>query len=321
MTGLHFGTLVPNLNSIYGGRIDHLYENIFLLVTILFILTQGALLLFVFIFRKREGRKAHYSRGNAFAETLWTLIPLAILIGLYFSQEKLWEFIKGPAPSPAESLTVQVFAEQFDWNFRYAGPDGKFGTPDDIMTVNDLHVPVGKNVIVEESAKDVIHSFFVPYARIKQDAVPGMLSTAWFELDRIACWDLKQQKLVFFTPDEIRDKKMALDGFAFKADRAGITGKKKYYYEPFPNTTKVPVLYQGKITDRPVSEVEYVQHPIEIACAQLCGLGHYRMIGYLTIDTPETYARWYRQAVKDKLQINADKWNNIWDKYYPQFNH
>jgi hypothetical protein len=81
------------------------------------------------------------------------------------------------------------------------------------------------------------------------------------------------------------------------------------------------VLYQGQITDRPVSEVEYVQHPIEIACAQLCGLGHYRMIGYLTIDTPETYARWYQQAVKDKLQINADKWNNIWDKYYPQFNH
>ena len=317
---LNFGLLVPNLNNIYGNRIDSMYGVIFWLVTVIFCGTELALFLFIFLFRKRPGRKAHYTHGNKYAEITWTVIPVIIVVCLHFYQKALWDFVHAPLPEGTQKVTVQVFAEQFAWNFRYAGPDDKFGTPDDIMTINQLHVPVNEKVEIHLSAKDVIHSFFVPYARIKQDAVPGMMSKLWFELDKIGCWDLKSQKLVFFTADEIKDKKVALDGFAFKGDVVGINGRKNYHYDPFPDVKTVPVLYQGEIKDMPVGDAEYVQHPIEIACAQLCGLGHYRMIGYITIDTPETYDRWMKQAVKNKLRSGEEKWTNIWDKYFPQYN-
>jgi cytochrome c oxidase subunit 2 len=317
---LNFGTLVPNLNSAYGGQVDSLYGSLFWLVTVLFIGTQGALLLFVFLFRKRRDRQARYSHGHPAAEWIWTLIPIVILCGLYFYQKKLWDFMRGPIPTASSSLTVQVFAEQFAWHFRYAGPDGLFGTADDLMTINQMHVRAGENVQIDESAKDVIHSFFVPQARLKQDAVPGMLSKAWFELDKVACWDLKRQQKVFFTPDEIRDKKVALEGYALTSLTLNRTGEKSYRYDPFAGLKRVDILYEGKIEKRPVAEADYVQCPIEIACSQLCGFGHYRMIGYLYIDTPETYARWYGQAVKNKKRDDADKWTQIWDKYYPQFN-
>jgi heme/copper-type cytochrome/quinol oxidase subunit 2 len=68
-----------------------------------------------------------------------------------------------------------------------------------------------------------------------------------------------------------------------------------------------------------LEEAEYVQHPLEIACAQLCGLGHYRMIGYIVVETPETYDRWMKQAIKDKLRSGESKWA-IWDKNFPQYN-
>lgn len=318
--GISFGKLVPNLNFAYGNTIDSLYSIIFWIVTIIFIGTEGAIVLFIILYRKRDGHKAHYTHGNKFAELTWTLIPTAILVWLAIFQQSTWAFIKADMPPASESNMVQVFAEQFAWNFRYAGPDDKFGTPDDIMTINQLHVVVGKKTVVHLSAKDVIHSFFIPYARIKQDAVPGMLNRLWFEVDKIPCWDLKNQEMVFFSPDEIKEKKVALDGFAFKADTINITGIKKYHYDPLADAKTVPLLYEGKIEDRPIAEAEYVQHHLEIACAQLCGLGHYRMIGYAVVDTPETYDRWMKQAVKDKLQSGESKWTDIWDKYFPQYN-
>ena len=317
---LDFGTLVPDLNSAYGSQVDSLYSFIFWLAVVLFIGTQGSLLLFVFLFRERKGRKASPSHGHPAAEWIWTLIPIVILAGLYVQQKKVWDLMRGPAPLSPASLTLQVFAEQFAWHFRYAGPDGVFGTGDDVMTVNQAHVPLGASVQIEESSKDVIHSFFIPQARLKQDAVPGLLSKAWFEIDKIPCWDLRNQRQVYLAPEELKDKKMALEGFALTAQKVDSSGLKTYRYAPFAETPKVDMLYEGRISKRPVAQADYVQSPIEIACAQLCGIGHYRMIGYLYVDTPETYARWMAQAVKDKKRDGESKWTEIWDKYYPQFN-
>jgi len=316
---LDFGTLAPDLNSAYGGQVDSLYGLLFKLVLLLFIGTQGALALFVLLFRHKKGRAALYSHGHPAAEWIWTLIPVVLLTGLYFQQKKLWDLMRGPAPGAAP-LTVQVFAEQFAWHFRYAGPDGVFGTADDFMTVNQMHVRAGENVEIHESAKDVIHSFFIPQARLKQDAVPGMLSSAWFEMDKVACWDLKRQTLVYFTPEELNPKKVALEGFALNAQKKDATGEKSYRYLPFGKASKVDMLYEGKIVRLPPGDADYVQCPVEIACSQLCGIGHYRMIGYLYVDTPETYSRWWKQMVKDKRRDDESKWTGIWDKDYPQFN-
>jgi len=67
--------------------------------------------------------------------------------------------------------------KQFNWEMTYPGPDGKLGTKDDLMVENEMHVPVHKVVRIDLTSKDVIHSFFVPNLRLKQDAVPGRLTT------------------------------------------------------------------------------------------------------------------------------------------------
>ena len=80
---------------------------------------------------------------------------------------------------------MQITGEQFAWNFQYAGADGKFDTPDDVITLNQLHFPVGKPVVATLASKDVIHSFFLPEFRVKQDAVPGLKTRIWFEGNRV----------------------------------------------------------------------------------------------------------------------------------------
>ncbi len=82
---------------------------------------------------------------------------------------------------PASDFEIQVTAKQFNWDVVYPGADGKFGTDDDVKFDNDLHVPVNKVVRVHLTSSDVIHSFFIPNLRFKQDAVPGRTILTWFE--------------------------------------------------------------------------------------------------------------------------------------------
>jgi len=80
--------------------------------------------------------------------------------------------------------------EQFACNSRYAGPDMTFRTADDATTINQLHVPVNRPVIVQLNSKDVIHSFFLPNFRIKMDAVPGMVTSLYFEAKTGGTYDI-----------------------------------------------------------------------------------------------------------------------------------
>ena len=72
-------------------------------------------------------------------------------------------------------------AKQFNWEITYPGPDGKLGTKDDVTIENEFHVPLNKVVRLGLESKDVIHSFFVPNMRLKQDAVPGRTIEVWFQ--------------------------------------------------------------------------------------------------------------------------------------------
>ncbi|TMB20055.1 MAG: hypothetical protein E6J65_16975, partial [Deltaproteobacteria bacterium] len=164
------------------------------------------------------------------------VVEIFLLFGL---STPVWLSYKNNVPDAKKALHVRLVAEQFAWNFQYPGKDGKFGKndpsqisgdnplgidpedpagKDDLVTVNNLHVPANRPVIVDVSSKDVIHSFNIPVLRVKQDTIPGQLISVWFE--------------------------------------ATQTGH------------------------------------FELACAQLCGLGHYRMRGDVLIDTPEEFAKW-----------------------------
>ncbi|HKA37149.1 MAG TPA: cytochrome c oxidase subunit II [Thermoanaerobaculia bacterium] len=213
---LPFWLHLPEGVSSYAGKIDGIFSLILWITGIIFIIVEALLLFFLFRYRHREGRRAHYTHGNNRIEVIWTIVPAFICVVLALLSRRSWAEIK--QQMPGDAMQVEVLAEQFAWNIRYTGPDGKLNTADDIVTLNQLHFPVGRPVVVTLRSKDVIHSFFMPEFRVKQDAVPGMTTHIWFDGMRTGHW--------------------------------------------------------------------------EIACAELCGLGHYRMKGFVTVETPQEFEKW-----------------------------
>ena len=209
----------PEAVSTYGHQVDQLFLIVLGVTGAIFVLVEGLLLWCLIYYRQRPDRKAAYFHDNTRLEIIWTVVPALIVLYLAFASQRIWAHIQGPPPP--HDLEIGVQAEQFAWNVRYAGPDQKLNTADDITTINQLHIPVGKVVLVQISSKDVIHSFFLPPFRIKRDAVPGITGRLWLQATK--------------------------------------TGQ------------------------------------FEIVCAELCGLGHYRMKGYLTIETPEQFSAWLEE--------------------------
>jgi len=214
---------LPENVSTYGGQIDGLFRLILWITGVIFVVVELLLLFFLFRYRHREGRVPRYTHGSNRLEVLWTIVPAVICVILALMSRRSWAEIKQNIPRDA--MNIEVTAEQFAWNIRYPGPDGKLDTADDVVTLNQLHFPVGRAVVVTLHSKDVIHSFFLPEFRVKQDAVPGMSTRIWFEATRVGHW--------------------------------------------------------------------------EIACAELCGLGHFRMKGFVTVETPEEFDRWLAETARE----------------------
>ena len=187
---------LPENVSTYGKDIDRLFYIIYYITGTTFLLVTGALVVFLILYRQREGRRATYVHGNTTLEIIWTIVPAIILVDLSFMSQASWGHIKGRVP-PSD-VHVQVTAKQFNWEILYPGPDGKIGTADDLQVDNELHVPVGKVVRVTLKAKDVIHSFFLPNLRLKQDAVPGREIQAWFEATKPGRYELPCAELCGF---------------------------------------------------------------------------------------------------------------------------
>jgi len=187
---------LPENVSTFGGEIDALFYLIYYITGAVFILVTVLMILFLILYRRREGRRATYSHGNTALEITWTVIPAIILLVLSFMSVSSWGRIKAHAP-PAD-VQVQVTAKQFNWEILYPGPDGKFGTADDHQIDNDLHVPVSKVVHVILKSKDVIHSFFLPNLRLKQDSLPGRDILVWFEATKPGKYELPCAELCGF---------------------------------------------------------------------------------------------------------------------------
>jgi cytochrome c oxidase subunit 2 len=182
--------ILPSGASTFAGDIDFLYYLILVITGIAFLVVEVGLLWFVIKYRARPGRKAEYIHGSTTAEIVWTAIPAVTVVALGLMSGGLWDRIKGRDSVPAGALPVGVAAKQFEWNMTYAGSDGALGTADDFTIRNQLHVPVNRPVVIELTAEDVIHSFFVPAFRVKQDAVPGMHIRVWFEATEVGEYEL-----------------------------------------------------------------------------------------------------------------------------------
>ena len=230
------GHWLPEDISEHGRLIDALYDFILYLTGAIFIGT--GLTMFWFLWRY-DGEKncdpVKYSHGNHALEIIWSILPAVMLLFIAIYQMDAWADAKirrpleSPGPDRIEGTQddvykaplVEVTGRQFEWRLRYPGQDGELGTRDDIHLVNDLHVPVNEEIVLIITSQDVLHSFFLPNVRLKQDVVPGMKQYVWF-----------------------------------KAKRTGT---------------------------------------FDIVCAELCGWGHYKMKGRLTVESREDFDRWIKR--------------------------
>lgn len=238
--------LPPDVSA-HGPAIDRLINVLHIFMLVLFIGWAIYLVYCLVRFRAREGQDANASHGHFRLPTYLEIgIVFFEVVLLVFVSTPIWASYKTAFPPEAEAVVVQVTAEQFAWNFHYPGKDGKFGigkidkidgtnplgldrddpdSKDDITTINELHIPVNRPIIVHIRSKDVIHDFNIPAMRVKQDAVPGMSIPIWFQATQTGQYD--------------------------------------------------------------------------IACAQLCGLSHYRMKGTVFVETPEQYQAWLDEQAKE----------------------
>lgn len=172
---------LPENVASYGQDIDWLFHLIYWITGTVFILVIATFLTFLVRYRDRPGRRARYTHGSTVLEIAWTVVPTIILVVLTFLSIPAWSRIKMQAP-PA-GAKVLVTAKQFNWQVTYPGADGNFGGGGKLF-LDEMHVPVNTVVHVHLRSQDVIHSFFVPQFRIKQDAVPGREIIAWFQATR-----------------------------------------------------------------------------------------------------------------------------------------
>lgn len=150
---------------------------------------------FSYLYSKKRHLKPFYTHGN---EKKHLLITAMIGLGVFLSvdlvitkvssrdmKEVFWNFKEEPG-----MVKIQVLAQQWAWNFRYAGADGEFNTADDVVQLNRLVIPVGKRVMIQMTSKDVIHALYVPNAKIKADAIPGRFAKIWFDANKPGVYDI-----------------------------------------------------------------------------------------------------------------------------------
>ena len=239
----------PEAISEHARTVDGQFMLTLIVTGIIFIAAQGALGWVVFQYGRQRSEAASYSHGNNTAEVIWTTLTGILFIGATLTGQHVWAKVHTMG-APAGAIQIELTGQQFAWNVRYPGPDGKFGMLD-LKQINDqggnplgidskdpagkddlmsptMPAPAGRPVELILRSKDVTHSFFVPELRLKQDAVPGM------------------------------------------SIRIHFTAEK-------PGTYELP-------------------------CAELCGLGHYKMRTFLEVMEPAKYEQWLQEKLKDKQQ-------------------
>jgi cytochrome c oxidase subunit II len=206
------GSPTPHVISTFGREIDSLFVIILWITGIVFIGTQVVLVWAQYRFadqldaQGKPVRPAQYFHGSQRLEVIWTIIPAAILVFIALYQMGTWASIKFRSAVPRVPALAEITGRQFQWVMRYPGTDGKLNTSDDLFTVNDLHFVKNKQSLIYLKSSDVLHSFYLPILRIKQDAVPGMTIPVWFDSDTAGSFELACAELCGWGHYKMRGK-------------------------------------------------------------------------------------------------------------------
>jgi cytochrome c oxidase subunit II len=265
MTGLSVWMLAsgrwwfPKAISEHGPAYDRQFILTIIVVGIAFVAAQVALGYTLWRFQDTGGTvRAAYSHGNNRMEILWTMITAAVFITLGLLGQRVWYGLH-MQPAPAGAAQVKVVAQQFQWNFHYAGADTLFGRTDpakisdesinyiglddtdpaakDDVVMQALVARAGRPIELTLTSRDVTHSFWVPPLRFKQDAVPGLDVKVHFTPEtvgqyEIACAELcgqqhyKMRAYMLVLPDEEYASLMAMPQAQFQKRVAEL--QKKY---------------------------------------------------------------------------------------------
>lgn len=187
--------LLPQSASAHGLETDQLWLISMVIIFIVGIITQWLLHYFAFKYRGRKTQRATFYADNDKLEFIWTIIPVIVLAGLIIYGLFTWTDIMN-VDTEDDPLVVELYAQQFKWNARYAGDDNVLGeanvrlieganilgvdtsdpnAQDDIV-VNELHLPKGRKVLFKMRSQDVLHSAYMPHFRAQMNCVPGMIT-------------------------------------------------------------------------------------------------------------------------------------------------
>jgi cytochrome c oxidase subunit 2 len=178
--------------STFSGDIDGLILLVTWIVGVWFFATLGMFLWLMWRFRARPGVKSQYITGKEPHLKRWINIPHALVlvcdVVIIIAAVRVWVKVKQTLPPPDD--IVRVVGQQWTWTFQHSGNDGQLDTADDVWTSDTLHVAEGKTYHFLLESKDVLHSFFVPVFRLKQDAIPGRVITGWFKATKSGTYDI-----------------------------------------------------------------------------------------------------------------------------------
>jgi cytochrome c oxidase subunit 2 len=166
--------ILPSQASKVALQVDYLYWGLICLSTLTMIVVFVPMI--YFLFKYRRGKKADRTPVHlpqTAMELTWTIIPAIVFTGLFAWGANVYWTIQRPPP---DAMEIDVVGKQWMWKIQH--PEGN-------REINELHVPLGRNIRLTLASQDVIHSFFLPDFRIKQDVVPGRYSTLWFNADKL----------------------------------------------------------------------------------------------------------------------------------------
>ena len=274
---------LPEAASEHGADYDQLMWISFAIILIVQTITQALLHYFAYKYRGKKGNKALFYADNDKLEMIWTVIPVFVLAGLILYGLYTWTDIMNVEEND-EALVVELYAQQFNWKARYAGEDGVLGDANvrflqdfdgrnlvgidatdpngfDDVVVQELHLPVGREVIFKMRSQDVLHSAYMPHFRAQMNCVPGMITEFAFT-PTLTTEEMRQN------PDMLAKVK--------KINKIRSENSKE-------------LVAKGEEALEPY-EFDYM-----LLCNKICGASHYNMQMKIIVESKEDFEKWMEQ--------------------------
>ena len=272
--------LLPSASSEHGIEYDNLMWISFAIIFFTQTITQALLHYFAYKYRGEKGKKALFYADNDRLEAIWTIIPVIALAGLILYGLYTWTDIM-TVEENEDTLVVELYAQQFNWKARYAGEDSVLGDANvrflqdfdgknlvgidatdpngfDDVVVQELHLPIGREVVFKMRSQDVLHSAYMPHFRAQMNCVPGMITEFAF-VPTVTTEEMRQT-------EDMKAKVKKINAIRRENSQA-LIAKGEEALEPYV--------------------FDYL-----LLCNKICGASHYNMQMKIIVETPQEFEKW-----------------------------